>query len=111
MTLTTKDKQNIVEALQEAKKILWDGNLRKGTEKFICICLEDVRQQNPQLNAGGMLAQGIVQSRVTESSGGFSTIENYLAKVLNINYETLDQRDIQEFRHRWVDHLIAEFSQ
>lgn len=104
-----KERQQIVEALKAAKLLLWDG-IQPRCEKFICVCLMNVRRRYPRLQHGSMLAENIVQTRVHQSSGGFSTIENYLCVVLGCPRESLNPKDVQEFRHRWVDHLIEEFS-
>lgn len=122
MTMTAN--QKIADALRKCKRHLWDGTGHRGRRHaFICYALLETTCDGVEL---GVItrAQGIVTSRVRGkralSVPGWLLENGHIGKddycVIG-SYALFTKgsapkivRQIQAYRHAWVDSLIEEFS-
>ena len=103
--MTKENRKKIHAQLVEAKTRLWDGNFPKNASKYIFICWAiqgDSKGHRPDVYP---LARKMVMERLN----GAVSVGRYLSN-LGIPEKHHTSRNLQEFRHRWLDSLIKEFS-
>ena len=102
----SKNKE-IVRILKAAKPLLATGDdvrfCRRSLNRkheFICHALDEAGgEDNP--------ASEIIQERIAPHG----TLNAWVVhNVLGGNWNLVGERDMQEYRHRWLDELIREFS-
>mgnify|MGYP001601771169 CR=1 FL=1 len=95
--MSTKNEQ-IAAAFRAAKLLLSHGT---GGKKplYICYALNRVPDSGD--------AKRVIQSRLCLHI----TVDGYLAGTVGVPKKLLTRKNVQEFRHRWLDTLIVEFSQ
>lgn len=98
-------RQKVVRTLCEAKKLLDPpfGSFRG--YRFICIAINVARQEGIVTQCEADLTKKVIMRRL----GRYISVEGYLRQKCNIGESRLTRRNVQEFRHRWVDALIEEF--
>ena len=94
-----------VEALKYAKNRLWNGrgkrfSGRQGTLKqyYICNALAHATHSSYALRR-------LIHQRLGDSI----TVEDWLEGI-GVPLDQLNDKNLQEYRHRWIDELIKEFS-
>lgn len=105
MSYTSEERKMIANAFRHCRKFLWDGKLHTNGHEFICWALETTRMPC------WTLARKVVMDRLAFCEGSPICVDDYLIRVLKVRPEQLLPKDVQSFRHRWVKHLIKEFSQ
>lgn len=103
MTFTTEERKRIALCLRNSIKNLWDGNGDlKEKEKYICFALKGP-------NADIHLTQEVIKSRLDYSC---DTVDGWLERrgYLKMIHGRERDRQVQAYRHRWLDALIEEFS-
>ena len=91
---------DFVRALEHAKRNLWNGKGPvKNKSRYICWSLP---YDLPEID----MLRDIIESRLN----GRKTVGAWLNLVMNIPAKQLTHENIQEYRLRWIDHLIKEFS-
>lgn len=111
MSYTKEQRRKIHEALIRLKDNLWDGvNDANWFNKHTYICGA----------ANGAPHETLVQKMIRERLGFSRTVEEWLEEnVVGFEFDRfsywyfntpLTSKDIQDYRHRWVDALIVEFS-
>ena len=98
------------ELLIEAKKRL--STTRKetihwGNSLYVCIAISLAAAANYSTKADVLARK--VSNRIRESLGEYSSVRNWLANVAMVPYEELNEEAMQQYRHRWIDSLIAEY--
>lgn len=95
-------RERIVKALRRAKEHLWDGvsPYGRGTS-YICFAIDGGKSP-----FGKEDAKDIVMDRIFPNG----SVGGYLVDKLRIPKRQLTQKNIQTFRHLWLDELIREFS-
>lgn len=101
---TPEQRKQIAANFRAAKSILWDGCSYDGclaSERFICRAV----QENQLVGTG--LACDVVADRLVPSV----TVEHWISNRAELTFATHAERARyrQEFRHGWLDSLIAEF--
>jgi hypothetical protein len=97
-----KMRAQFVAALREAKTRLDNGSpcmQERTKETYICAAL----------GHDSVTAQQVIMHRLRRSAGASGTVVGFLA-TSGIPPKLLTHRNVQEYRHRWVDALIEEFS-
>lgn len=96
---TKKAKRN---PFREAKRFLWNGvDREKGREvQFICWALEEIGWVS-----GTAQAKRMVENRL----GGLSTVSSFLWNHKQVRRKQLTSKNVQFYRHRWLDHLADEW--
>lgn len=102
-TYTKAERKGIAEALRAAKPFLWDGIGWMRVAQCYAICFALRRSGHPM----SFRAETVVMNRLRRYS--VCTVHSYVRIVLQ--ERDLKERDVQQFRHRWLDALIEEFSQ
>jgi hypothetical protein len=81
-------------------------NYQQPNEEFIC-CSLDRASLEGHISAKSLEAsQALVMDRISP----YVTACQWLAGTLKVDMMKLDEDDVQEWRHRWLDELIKEFS-
>ncbi len=105
MKYTKKERTQMATALRQCKKFLRDGKEGSTGEDFICIALMDTDA------VGNYMARAEICSRL----GDMETVECWLSQQkllgsLMRHSPASRDRQVQQYRHRWVNALIKEFS-
>lgn len=104
MRYTKRERKQIVTALTACKKHLWDGTGDMLGHRFICYALSDTGL------VGANLARQVIMDRLF-AAGGYGNVAKYLKHTQGLIDIDMRNPEVQAFRHRWVDHLIKEFSE
>lgn len=113
LTYTPKQRRNIAKALRLAKKRLSRKHGPNEPNLYICLCLNQVAEatKSPGIVEGCQDAKEIIQDRLTP----FSSVGGWLDRMVGFGYGDysyhLQAGHIQDYRHRWIDALIEEFSE
>lgn len=94
---TVEQQQKIHETFKAAKVLLSEYR-----SSYICLALSYTKLP------GFPMAQKIVHYRL-RIQGRDHTAYSYLRDVVRVPVPLLTDRNVQEFRHRWLDSLIEEF--
>lgn len=98
-TDVSKFDERHLEALQEAKILLWDGTApSRCVAEFICIVLEQHKETPVQYEIVQAIGRSVFPAK---SYGGW----------LHVNRAypgSITQQDLQEARLRWLDKMIAD---
>jgi hypothetical protein len=93
------------EILRDAKKLLWDG---RGPNcpiaKRATVCYASCRG-----NGWGDADSAHIRQRIMVSIHPYNTVTGWVAAQLGVRHDTLTNRQKQQYRHAWVDHLIATY--
>lgn len=104
-----RERQMVHEALLAAKPCLAGPELAGDKSSLICYALANVAGQAPPkspLLYGSRMARTVIQKRLHPCVNVTHwLVQRGLIDALRPNYS-----DIQTYRHRWLDHLIEEFS-
>jgi hypothetical protein len=90
--------------LRQAKKFLDDGTGPSNKTLYICYAIEHAYEAG----VGTFLTRIWLKRFIRERLGEYVTVNEYLEYVLNIPVELLTHKNVQEYRHRWVNALIKE---
>ena len=97
---TPEQRKQIAECFHAAKNILWDGvGDRDGKRAYICFAV--ARTQVP----GWAFARDAVGSRLNP----YRSLPEWLVYEAGVPWGELPDRALQQYRHAWLDSLIAEF--
>ena len=77
----------------------------KGTE-FICWAIEDGTPAGNWMVSGVYYAKKVIQERIAPEN----TVEMWLKNVHRIPAKDLTCKNLQSYRHAWLQRLIREFS-
>ena len=106
---TPEQRKQIAECFRAAKTILWPGTAYDGYvcyERFIC---RAIYQANAARRPGVVwaLACDVIEDRLAP----YVTVEHWISNRAELTSATYAERVryTQEFRHAWLDSLIAEF--
>jgi hypothetical protein len=101
-------RQQIHKALKAAKPFLSKTHQCGDKEEFICHALERLDEAN---EVGGELATEMIMERIGLWN---HTLENWIrAKIGNDKVDAamdINRDALQQYRHRWLNSMIAEFS-
>lgn len=99
----------IVRALTAAKKYLAMNNKEYCGNKFFYICYT-INVAAANVRSDWFADFSIAKEHVVDMLGNHTTVEEYLRVELKIPSKLLTRKNIQEFRLRWINHMIEEFS-
>jgi hypothetical protein len=93
------------EMLKRAKRYLWDGHGKKrpGATAFVCIALINACGTSSEVHD---LRDWIDHHLGEDSAGGARTARVWLQDTLG---RSVGPSEAQQFRHAWVDSMIAYF--
>ena len=97
--------KQIVNALIKAKTQLSYGSTAfsdRCRPRYICFALEQAVDNQYVVDQ----VQDIIQDRISPRC----SVYGYLQYTLNIKSKLLTEKNVQTFRHDWLDSLIKEFS-
>lgn len=96
-----------VKLLKKAKKYLWDGHGNYMDQdyktKFICNAVSCATDTSIQTDRQFVME---VVRKISSYLNGYYTVTDYLENVHGI--VSKNTRQIQEYRHAWLDQLIIE---
>lgn len=95
-------RERIASAFRAAKPFLSLKATTKGVP-YICWALEDAKDANKISRYDEWAAKDVVMGRIHP----YVTVDEWLTDELNV---TPTDNQLQEYRHRWLDALIEEFS-
>ena len=100
-TYTPKQRKHLAECFRAAKKHLWNGVGDRGHKKaFICFAIS--KTTSP--------IRGEARSEVSRRLLPSSDVRGWLLNEAGISWVELpNDRAVQQYRHAWLDSLIAEF--
>ena len=106
---TRKERALIATTFKAAKEWLWDGEeyQRPNQKAAICYAVSAAAETSMTRLFGYSLALDVVMARLQPEV----MVTNYLRKQVKVPEEQMTWKNIQAFRHRWLDSLIEEFSQ
>jgi hypothetical protein len=108
---TAAERKIIHNHLVKAKSWLWDGlDKRNGKEEYICIAVKHANYGYVKYSASIRMVADMIQDRLGMHDGFTLDVEGYLDYILKIDYKLLTNKNMQAYRHRWLDSLIKEFS-
>ena len=98
--------RQIANVFRAAKKILWDGNSRNHFNiHHICSAISRTNYDYYKFSRpAAWAARNVIMDRL-----GYRTVERYLIYKVGVPKKHLTDKNIQAFRHRWLDSLIEEF--
>ena len=101
-------RQQIHKALVEAKPYLaWNEEQIDYTYSYICWAIEEAEHEGKISNHSANLAKNMIMKRL----GEFLGVDNWLTyKIGWIAVKDAGKDAMQEYRHRWLDSMIKEFS-
>jgi hypothetical protein len=102
-------RKQIHDCFVTAKKHLWNGRTSRAgpgiyKERYICWAIDC--DDGPAADRRNSPAKKIIMDRLV----GHNTICNWLRYRARVPEELLTPKNVQAFRHRWLDSLIVEFS-
>ena len=94
----------MAECFRAAKKHLWDGVSEVDLEgayltRYVCHAV--VRTRLP--------VAALARTEISRRLAGCVTVGSWLVRVAGVPWGELTDRTLQEYRHAWLDSLIAEF--
>ena len=94
----------MAECFRAAKENLWDGVSKVGidgayTTQFVCHAVARTR----------LPVAPLARTEISRRLAGYVTAGNWLNRVAGVPWGELTDRALQEYRHVWIDSLIAEF--
>ena len=102
------------QVFKQAKKYLWDGEvgiMRMEHSPYICHAIEDVAVHNAHQSYYMQYthAKRIIRQRIAPHYD----LENWVRANVRGSYKVLNKaggaKQLQAYRHRWLDSLIEEF--
>lgn len=105
-TYTKKERKAIAGAFRAAKKYLRDSDypvFGKGDNRGICAAISDAAGNGECTFVSEDDACHVIRTRLY----GYTFVTQWLR---GHGYPTNDENVVQEYRHRWLDALIKEFS-
>ena len=111
-TYTAKQRKEIVETLQAAKEYLCKNNKGVSRLMYICLCIDTARVNKKCTEQGAILTRNIIMDRLGFNFSVLSWLKNNVSSF-NSDTDHMDEaafvEQLQLYRHRWVDSMIAEF--
>ena len=103
-TYTTEQRKQLAECFRAAKENLWDGVSKAYLDgvyipQFICHAI----------TKAGLPVAPLAHTEISRRLAGHVTIGRWLNRVAGVPWRELTDRALQEYRHAWLDSLIAEF--
>ena len=103
-TYTTQRRKHLAECFRAAKENLWDGVSKVDLEgpcitRFVCQAITRTR----------LPVAALARTEIARRLAGCVTVGTWLSWVAGVPQCELTDRALQEFRHGWLDSLIAEF--
>jgi hypothetical protein len=111
MKYSKDERQHIANVFMEAKKYLCHDygsggySYNMNIHASVCICY--AIDNTASIALGGKLAAKRV---IAERLNHYATVNEYLYYEVRVPEELLTPKNVQAFRHRWLDSLIVEFS-
>lgn len=109
MKYTAAQRRELAAAFRAAKPLLWSGKDRvipPGQTGYICYALRGAYFRGSVLGPTSRLAQELIAGRLD----GHSTAVDWLYHRRGVPMSLLTSENVQDWRHRWLDMLIEEFS-
>lgn len=105
---------NKLQILKAAKQVLWTGEepWTGDFEQFICVAIDRVIKYKDGISINNGIE---LKNYITTLMGAdinnreIITLETWLKLNHNIDYYKYPRSVMQEYRHRFMDHLIKEF--
>ena len=102
------NRKKIHEALVAAKPYLWDGKQShcETEHLYICFAIDHAEDHAGLPWRCGVLAEEEIARRLQPEIA----VHSWLRYKAKIPKELLTEKNVQAYRHRWLDALIEEFS-
>lgn len=91
--------------LRRAKRYLWDGKGKQKPRQVSGLCVATLLAET---EATYPLGRG-VRERINKSLGKHLYVTVWLENKARVPRHLLTVANVQEYRHRWLDALIAEY--
>ena len=103
-TYTPNQRKQMAECFRAAKENLWDGVSEVGLEgvyiaRFVCNAVMRTR----------LPVAALACIELSRRLAGCLAVDGWLRRVAGVSWGELTDRALQEYRHAWIDSLIAEF--
>ena len=96
------------EILREAKKRLWDGVSRRRVNQASTICFAIILVSR---EGKDIYRAREIQTQIQEALDEQGYVSQWLNQQAGIPEELLTHRNMQEYRHRWLDELIRIYEE
>ena len=91
--------------LRRAKQCLWDGKSERRSRVCSGLCVAIMCSETDITYDVGRA----VRNRIQQSLGGHTYVTGWLKYEAKVPKKLLTAENVQEYRHRWLDALIAEY--
>ena len=103
-TYTPNQRKQMAECFRAAKENLWDGVSEVDLEgvyitQFVCYAVTRTR----------LPVAALACIELSRRLAGSLTVDSWLRRVAGVSWGELTDLALQEYRHAWLDSLIAEF--
>ena len=110
INLNKKQRKQVCSVLKLAVSELDDGigpHRRNNKATFICLAIHYTKYKNYDAS---LQIKRLARSVINDRLGRHSAVCDWLRSVVGINKDLLTRQNLQEYRHRWLQELIKEFS-
>ena len=94
--------KKIAAALRKAVPFLSTGTYSQNTTDYVCRAVENANGESKSVTH---LISDMIHDRISP----FASVEVWLGNEANIPREKLTRKNLQAYRHAWLDSLIKEF--
>lgn len=110
--MDSKKKAQIVKGLTAAKKFLWNGKDPRGAyingkETCVCYCIANAHNKRMIDRETESHAANYVQDMISGYAFASSWLRDHVSTEERLS---MTDADIQEWRLRWINHMIKELS-
>jgi hypothetical protein len=107
--MNKQERKKVAQSFKAAKAHLARNSDELWTkQEFICLAMMDT--SGARKEAGRIILDRLGKDHWYSNRSIDHTVESWLEKVAKVDRKLLTGDNLQEFRHRWVDALIKEFS-
>jgi len=101
-------KRQIAKAFKAAKKYLWKGEINGPGTSYICFALSKAEDNGDITQEQSDCACDVISERL---GGTYATVPSWLRERIGARaFNKVTFKQIQAYRHAWLDQLIKEFS-
>lgn len=98
------------EILRKSRQHLWAGAYpRRDQTEYICYALDHVVADHPRAEFKAGCLKREIANRLYPYNSVFLWLLNTVPNFAILKGTGITEQQLQAYRHRWVDHLIAEY--
>jgi hypothetical protein len=94
------------EILRAAKYYMWDGHGYCAHTYYLCTSIQLAAER---LSGDNRFKAEIIKNRISKSIAPENFVSRWLENAVGVPVTELTCKNLQAYRHRWLDALIAEY--